>query len=771
MKKSLVLALTALPMSLSAMQPHHGDSVQHLSSVEITAERFVRPATVSKIAAPAREIPVTVSQVGQLKLREMNFTDLATATRDVPGVNSFRDYGGFHMFFVRGFYETVVLNDGIRDERHVFWQSAPITGLSAVERIEFIKGSASMTAGHSALGGVVNVVYKQPSAKPSFSTRFSVGSWDSYHAQIGFSRALTNRVNMRADAELRKSDGWRGNFSQVANARVALDWNISSAHKLSFSLRGNKDSYGGDYGIPRLSEDIFLKSTGAKAFSAGSLPVAIPLSTNYSDPEDILRHKSIAATAKWDWSMGKGWRLSNYFSASHDDIDYHSTDVISYITDGATGVAGNTTYEQALSNSPYRLADGKSISLDYVNRELFAFAYTTTSLQNQLEITGTKHWGNTKHSLLGGYSIAYLKLPRFDRANHSALGYTAGGAGGVMSTLEPQVNAGYNRWEFTRRQHFSDMVNALYIQDYMTWGKWNVLASLRGETFRRQYTIDRMKGRETVVNNEYDQTTSTAALTYRFGLVYNFSKELNVYLSTSNFYRPQRFRMSNDVVYVHPNGNPMTLDDVKTMKPLTGESYEVGARYDLGNKLSLSASAYYISLRNLLNFNLGVSSAGKKYVGIAGRSVSKGLEFDALYSPHKMVDLSLGYSYTDARIQEVAFDLGNKEADAGNRIARIPDHKLNAWVFGNFAPQRNSTLRLGIGLEHVGLSYTTATNQYSSPAFTLMHALASYKRGPLTLQLNANNLFDTEHYRTVINAVQYIPGEGRNLTLTIGYDL
>ncbi len=228
MRKVLLLCALALPlMAFANSQKTKIDSVRMLDAVEVSAKRFVATSAVSKIPAPARQIPITVTQLGKLKMREMNFTDLSDATRDISGVNALRAYGGFHKFYVRGFFESIVMHDGIRDDRHALYQSAPITGLASVERIEFIKGAASMTVGHSALGGVINVVHKQPTVENHYNARFSVGAWGTYHGQAGAGGSITNRLTYRADAEVLRSNGWRDNFRNIANARLALDWSLT----------------------------------------------------------------------------------------------------------------------------------------------------------------------------------------------------------------------------------------------------------------------------------------------------------------------------------------------------------------------------------------------------------------------------------------------------------------------------------------------------------------------------------------------------------------
>lgn len=761
-KNSLLLYALALSTWSLVANPHHTDSIRTLDAVEVSAKRFVAPSAVSKIPAPARQIPVSVTQLEAGKMREMHFTDLSAATRDIPGVNSFRDYGAFHMFFVRGFYESIVMHDGIRDDRHALWQSAPITGMSSVERIEFIKGAASMTVGHSALGGAINIVHKQPTAQSHYNARISAGSWGTIHAQGGASGAITDRLTFRADAELLRSRGWRDNYRNVANARLALDWVINSNHKLSFILKGNRDSYGGDYGQPHLKWDLYRKSDNSLTFGRGSLPINVPRSLSYSDPADDLSHRAWAAAIRYEGYLGNGWKLHNSLSTSYDDIDYYSTDVIGYLTGS-----------DAPASAPYYYRDGDKqvpVSIDQIKRYGFAFAYNTLAVQDQLELTGKKQWGSTTHALLFGLGYTYMRLPRYDGATYSGPNYNSDGEGGITSSTAPERNQGYLNWTFGRRQLFTDQVYALYAQDYLTWGKLNALASLRLDYFSRNYEVNKIAGIGHILSTSYDHTVRNLALTYRFGLVYNFSKAFNVYASTSNFYKPQRVVLSSEVIYLHANGTEMTPSDLKKLPPVKGEQYEVGAHLDLGNTLSVNIAAYHISMSNVMKSNIG-SLNGKRIGGLVGRSTSRGVEVDVAYSPIKALDLTLGYAYTDARVREFSSTVYTKDVAAGNYVRRVPRHKLVAWAFGNLALGHDQRLRLGLGLEQNGQSFTDERNLYKLPSYTVLHALAVYRTGAWTLQLNVNNLLDATYYRSAINSVQFIPAEERNLTLTVGFDL
>ncbi|MBF1378317.1 MAG: hypothetical protein HXN08_08275 [Porphyromonadaceae bacterium] len=112
MKRFICLMALALPMTLAGQTTDSADSAQVIGEVVVRGARVMAPSTVVKIPAPRREIPLTTNILPLEKIRLLGYTDPAQAMQTVPGVGAFKDYGGFHMFFLRGFYESVVLNEG-----------------------------------------------------------------------------------------------------------------------------------------------------------------------------------------------------------------------------------------------------------------------------------------------------------------------------------------------------------------------------------------------------------------------------------------------------------------------------------------------------------------------------------------------------------------------------------------------------------------------------------------------------------------------------------
>lgn len=758
MRKLTLLTFLALPSALAAQGLMPLDSVHKMEEVVVHGARITAPNTVLKIPAQRREIPLTTNILPLEKIQLLGYTDPAQAMQTLPGVNAFKDYGGFHMFCLRGFYESIVLSDGMRDERHALWQSAPLTGMAAVDHIEVLKGAASMSVGHSAIGGVINIINKQPKAKKAFDASYTVGSWGTHRITAGGTGALSSKVNARADVEYLTSDGWRGNFVKGANAHAAVDINLAPKHRLSFAAIISNDLFRGDYGQPHLQWDVFRTSDNALAYKKGDFPSSEPASRAYTDPNEYLSNKTVKLHGKYTYAINDKWRLSEHAFFSYDSLNYYSTDGLSYLT-GAEAPGASHYYLSGTTKVP--------VLIDRVKREGFAFAYGTLTAQNQLELNGRVKWGNTSHALLFTHNLSYLNLRRSDRSAD-----TGAGVGSIVTLTDPILDQGPVYQDYKRMQVYNDITTGVSAQDFMTWDKLNLLAGVRLDYFRRDFGIYN-SDHFTRLDRTYDQVQTNLALTYRFGAVYNFTKNFNLYASLSSFFKPQRITLSPEVVYLGADGRELSPSELRNFKPLTGRQWEVGAHLDLGNELSLSAAAYHITLDNQVSTDLGLTPDRRSISGQIGRSVSKGVELELNYSPTKAFDFSLGYSFTDARIAKYTVSEYTKSVAEGNRIKRVPKDKITAWAFYNVPVLgKGKTLRLGFGTEAIGSFYTDDTNLFKIPGYNLFHAVASITplKG-LRLQLNVNNLFDTAYHRTAINSVQYIPGEGRNVQFTTSLSL
>jgi outer membrane receptor protein involved in Fe transport len=205
-------AVLAFVSPLVAQRPPQ-DSVVPLGAIVVTADR-AGGTLGSSVAA--------VSVIDAAQLARTPNTTVADALRQVPGfaLIGFDGLGYDPQVMVRGFYGggeaeyVVVLVDGrpVNDVQSgvVAWDAIP---LSAVERIEVVRGGASALWGDAAIGGVINVITRQP--RPG-ATRWSLsgGSHDSWRTSADVSGTLFGRA-IDVFGGVDKTEGFRANAART----------------------------------------------------------------------------------------------------------------------------------------------------------------------------------------------------------------------------------------------------------------------------------------------------------------------------------------------------------------------------------------------------------------------------------------------------------------------------------------------------------------------------------------------------------------------------
>ncbi|HIG86413.1 MAG TPA: TonB-dependent receptor [Planctomycetes bacterium] len=126
--------------------------------------------TPSGTPTPALDLPWSLEVVPQEVFAERNHRTLPGALRDLPGIMVQKTSHGQASPYIRGFtgFQNLALIDGVRLNNSVFrsgpnqyWGTIdPFT----VERLELIKGPASVRWGSDSLGGTLNVITRSPYA-------------------------------------------------------------------------------------------------------------------------------------------------------------------------------------------------------------------------------------------------------------------------------------------------------------------------------------------------------------------------------------------------------------------------------------------------------------------------------------------------------------------------------------------------------------------------------------------------------------------------------
>ena len=223
--------------------------------------------TASKKAQSYQDVPNSVSIISLKEIERRNKTYLNEVLEYTPGVYMMEgdvNIRGSSGFSLGAGSRVLLLVDGIPmmpgDSGDIKWDIIP---LSQIERVEIVKGAGSALYGSHALGGIINIITKEPTSKPSTQIQYSVGIYDTpYYQEWKWTDRLLNfnqfdithsqswdKLSLLISGGRKESTGYRQNGS-YSYYNLLGKMNYKFNPQSSLSLQANWT--GGDYG------EIFL---------------------------------------------------------------------------------------------------------------------------------------------------------------------------------------------------------------------------------------------------------------------------------------------------------------------------------------------------------------------------------------------------------------------------------------------------------------------------------------------------------------------------------
>lgn len=275
---SALAALAVCGLASAAVLAEPGPSDPNIESLPMPADSAalgaitVTSASASGYAVDLQNAPASVSVVTSEDLEDKSYRDVQQALQDVPGVyldEGPTGKGGTGEISIRGLDPkyTLLLVDGVpQSSRQAYYNGfgggaeySWLPPVSAIERIEVIRGPMSTIYGSDALGGVVNVITKpvaeQWSGTISADTIIQEDS-DSGNRQQGDFRVagplIDDKLSLRLDGGLlqREEDAIENGYAGYLrrNVNAGIDWAVNDANRVSFEAgKGRQDTEANAY--------------------------------------------------------------------------------------------------------------------------------------------------------------------------------------------------------------------------------------------------------------------------------------------------------------------------------------------------------------------------------------------------------------------------------------------------------------------------------------------------------------------------------------------
>lgn len=207
------------------------------------------------------ESPVSVEVYSPAYFKKNPTPNIFDALQNVNGVRpqlncNICSTGDIHINGLEGPY-TMILIDGMP----IVSSLGTVYGMSGipnslVERIEIVKGPASSLYGSEAVGGLINVITKNPQTAPLFNADVFSTTWGEYNADIGFKLNVGKRAKVLTGINYylnqNPEDNNHDHFTDVTlqdRISVFQKWNFDRRENRLFSIAGRymyEDRWGGD---------------------------------------------------------------------------------------------------------------------------------------------------------------------------------------------------------------------------------------------------------------------------------------------------------------------------------------------------------------------------------------------------------------------------------------------------------------------------------------------------------------------------------------------
>lgn len=441
-------------------------------------------------------------------------------------VDTRNDYGGS----LRGFavYDALYL-DGLRLPNGLD-RAVPQIEPYGLERVEVLKGPASVLYGQNAPGGVINMVSKRPKAQRGAEMLFAVGTHDQLEGSLDLTGPLAGSQTLlyRIAGFVRDSET-QVDFVDDNRLYLApsLTWVIGPDTQLTL-LSHYQDDEGGEF-------SNLLPAAGTRDPSPNG---EIPVGRYTGEPDfDQYDRRQIGLGYAGEHRFSDAWAVSQDFRYLDLDVDYRNVIFPALADDGRTVDRTLYFFDEALES------------------------YTVDN-RSQLDF----QTGRVRHTLLAGIDYRRHEV---DSDN----GYYFG-EGGLLDVFEP-----------TYGQPLADLPNngvstiegrqlGYYLQDQIRVDRWVLTLGGRYDEARSEAAFNG------AVYEEHDDE----AFTGRAGVVYLFDSGFAPYASYSESFEPP-FRATVD--YFGEPFDPLTGEQIEVglkYQPGHSNSFITVSLFDLAQK-------------------------------------------------------------------------------------------------------------------------------------------------------------------------------------------
>ena len=270
-----------------------------------------------------------------------------------------------------------------------------------------------------------------------------------------------------------------------------------------------------------------------------------------------------------------------------------------------------------------------------------------------------------------------------------------------------------------------------YLQDEIKlFEPFKLIAGLRYDLIKFDYTD--------YTNESNSKKRDMSKITPKFGIVYNYQKNSNLYANYAQAFRTPT--LAQMFTYGGSSSNP-------DLNPEEAENYEMGVHHQFNDNLKVNVSLYWMELDNEIRYNYD-DRQYENYGETSHKGIETGLDFTIIGGLTGFTN----YTYTRAKNESGTYK--------GKYLTNIPIHKGSLGI--NF--RTDFGLNINLTATRTGTSYIDNTNSSKLPCYTTVDTKIRYEHKWGTLFLGIDNLLDKEYNSYGLSSKNFNPAPGRTFT-------
>jgi iron complex outermembrane receptor protein len=385
-------------------------------------------STATRTDTPLIQVPQSVGVVTRQVIEDQKAVRVEQALRNVSGMaigSIAQGRAANDTMFCRGFPCAFFKNNLRNDD---FQQAFAFRDIANIQRLEVLKGPASVLYGRSEPGGIINILTKQPLPDRYASIDQIIGSYGYYRTMMDATGPLNEGETFlyRINGAYENTESFR-DFVHGQRYFIApvFTWRAGSNTTVTVEAEYIRDRLSSDGGLPAIGQKI----------------APLPRSRFLGEPFDSTGVEEARVSLRLAHRFNENWHIESQFRADESTITGHFTNPLAVLPDNQT--LTRSIIDQLADTSSYywrndvigKLATG---SIKHTILTGVEIGRQNTSLDRALAPFGSI---NIYNPLYNQTFVPPLNLARFSRSIANAVGGYVQDQIAVLDNLHVLVGA------------------------------------------------------------------------------------------------------------------------------------------------------------------------------------------------------------------------------------------------------------------------------------------------------------------------------------------